>query len=511
MGDVEIYTGDCLKVMKDFPDNHIDTVITDPPYGLSFMGKDWDHGIPGVRFWAEILRVAKPGAMLLAFGGTRTFHRLTCAIEDAGWEIRDCLMWLYGSGFPKSLDISKTADKLDALERRQERALKFTAWMRENCPLSSAQANLVMGTEAEASHYFTAGEQPHVSTRKHFEKLRPHFSVSAPNWIEQMVEERTVESEDYKRREITGKHSAPAKSIYSQGDKKMNQDVNLTAPATDLAKKWSGWGTALKPAWEPIILAMKKIDGTYAENAKKYGVAGLNIDGGRIDGDMSTAHYGGVQLSDSNIFRKLAGKSYKTQEHSKGRFPANLILDEEAAKILDEQSGERPTGAVQPYQSNVRNRVAYGTYRGESNYEKEADSGGASRFFYVAKASRSEREAGLSEAVSSSGAEVTGRKPDSPGLDNPRSGMRRKGEVRNIHPTVKPIKLMEYLVRLTKTPTGGIVLDPFAGSGSTGIACVLNDRPFILIDKDPRYCKIAKARIEHWRKNRKEIQEELWT
>jgi site-specific DNA-methyltransferase (adenine-specific) len=209
---VTVYCGDCLEVMADLEDNTIPTIITDPPYGLAFMGKDWDRGVPGVRYWKEALRVAKPGAMLLAFGGTRTHHRLMCAIEDAGWEIRDVLNWLYGSGFPKSHDISKAIDKAAGATRE------------------------VVGPNRYAGRR-TEGSGPDNGDACY------------------------------------GQYAIPG---------------NETAPSTPLAQTWDGWGTALKPAWEPIIVAMAPLDGTFAQNAEKWGVAGLWIDGGRIPTDEDT-------------------------------------------------------------------------------------------------------------------------------------------------------------------------------------------------------------------------------
>ena len=374
----QIIQGDGLEVMADWLDGCVDTVITDPPYGLSFMGKNWDHGIPGVAYWAECLRVAKPGAFLLAFGGTRTFHRLTCAIEDAGWQIRDCMMWLYGSGFPKSMDISKAIDK-------------------------------VKGAEREIIQHRT-GPRP-------------------------------------------GTHGGSGQ--YGHGE-----DRSITAPATDLARAWQGWGTALKPAWEPIIVAMKPCDGTFAANAEKHGVAGLNIDGGRIqthDNLNGGAYSGesGNREASSYVIGQHAGKFAPPA----GRFPANLILDEAAAEMLDEQSGTLTSG--QP-SGNRKALHHWSTPEKGTELTGFGDTGGASRFFYCAKASRSERGPG------------------------------------NDHPTVKPLKLMRYLVRLTATPTGGLVMDPFAGSGTTCVAAKLEGRPFIGIELDAEgkdFCGTARRRL----------------
>ena len=311
----KLYLGYCLDIIRaEIEDNSIDTIITDPPYGISFMGKKWDYNVPDKKVWEECLRVLKPGGTALIFAGARTQHRMAVEVEDSGFILKDCILWIYGTGFPKGLDINK-----------------------------------------------------HIN------------------------------------REL-----------------------------------WEGWKShSLKPAYEPILMAMKPNDGTYAQNVLKWGVSGLNIDGSRIclqehgedkrlggKGDWSS------EKMAKNVYGEYSGK--RVSSSKKGRFPANIILDEKAARILDLQSKSR-----------------------------------TSRFFYVAKSSKKERNIGCD------------------GLEGG-----------NGHPTVKPLELMEYLCILTKTPTGGIVLDPFAGSGTTGIACQNTNREYILIEKDPRYVKIAKARLK---------------
>jgi predicted RNA methylase len=380
-----IITGDCLEVMAGMEASSIDTIITDPPYGLSFMGKDWDHGIPGVAFWEAALRVAKPGAFLLAFGGTRTFHRLTVAIEDAGWEIRDCMMWLYGSGFPKSHDISRAIDK-------------------------------------------AAGEDP--------------IDIGqSTNW-----------RESKRNREQNGQMEV-------RGD----NAGRLTAPATDAAKEWDGWGTALKPAWEPIIVAMKPLDGTFANNALTHGVAGINIDGARIDAEPELAkNWDRVQSKKQGIASTGLKAIDLRGRAPQGRWPANVILDDAAGELLDQQSGtSTSTGG------RAGHTGAYGGGYKSEHYEGASpgfgDTGGASRFFYCAKASRSERGEG------------------------------------NNHPTVKPLALLAYLCKLTMTPTGGTVLDPFCGSGSTIVAAIGVGREAIGIEKNPEYAETARARVSHAR------------
>ncbi len=301
---------DCLEAMRKMPDGCIDAIVTDPPYGLSFMGKNWDHGVPGVEFWKEALRIAKPGAHLLSFGGTRTFHRIACAIEDAGWEIRDCVMWLHSQGFPKSMDISKAIDKK-------------------------------IGEEEEK------------------------------------------------------------------------------------AKKWNGWGTCLKPAYEPVIMARKPLDGrTVVDPVLKYGTGGINIDECRVPSDKPVV----IHSPAKDTLYESGHKDMGTWTDNRGRFPANVIHDgsEEVENLFpgDPESSSSP-----------------------------------SRFFYCAKASKSEK-----------------------GKDNP-------------HPTVKPLELMKYLIKMV-APKDAVVLDPFMGSGSTGVAAIQIDRRFIGIEKEEEYFNYAKKRIE---------------
>lgn len=399
---VSLYCGDCRDVLAALPENSVDTVITDPPYELGFMGKSWDSS--GVAFrpetWAAVLRVAKPGAMLLAFGGSRTFHRLTCAIEDAGWEIRDCMSWLYGSGFPKSLDISKAMDKAAGVERE------------------------------------VVGKNPNI---RHGEPLRYRGQNARPNLV--------------------------------------GADRPLTAPASDLARQWNGWGTALKPAWEPIVVAMKPLDGTFAENAQAWGVAGLNIDGGRIGTNGET--FRAPQSDPANRVGAVGRKAFVTQKSadamkaaqrasiertaSLGRWPANVVLDEVAAAALDEQTGDVSGGDARGFVGGSREggfaNVGAAGGDGRPCGQLYADTGGASRFFYTAKASRSDRGAS------------------------------------NTHPTVKPTELLKYLCKLTATPTGGVVLDPFVGSGTTLVAARDMGRPCIGIDLEADHCRIVIDRL----------------
>jgi site-specific DNA-methyltransferase (adenine-specific) len=356
----KIYNMDCLEGIKLIDDNSIDSIVTDPPYELGFMGKKWDStGIAyNVELWQEALRVLKPGGHLLAFGGTRTYHRMVCAIEDAGFEIRDQMQWIYGSGFPKSMDISKAIDKKFGVEReiigQREDILKKQAK-----DLREGKRKIVDSLNAGAN-----------------ERNNGFVTVSA----------------------------------------------DITTPTTDEAQQWEGWGTALKPANEPIVVARKPIsEKTIADNVLKWGTGGINIDECRVEsgGEHKRAY------QPTNHERGVYGKQTAFQPSNKeGRFPANVILDEEAGRMLDEQQE------------------------------------GASRFFYCAKASKKERGEG------------------------------------NIHPTVKPLKLISYLITLV-TPPNGICLDIFEGSGTHAIACIENGFKYIGFELDKHYFDIATKRISN--------------
>jgi site-specific DNA-methyltransferase (adenine-specific) len=358
--------------LKTLPENSIDSVVTDPPYGLSFMGKKWDYDVPSVEFWKEVLRVLKPGGHVLSFGGTRTYHRMTVNIEDAGFEIRDQIMWLYGSGFPKSHNIGKAVDKFEGNERE------------------------VVGIEKGAgTNKFTDGVNG----------LKPEYE------------------------------------------------------GTKGTSEWEGWGTALKPANEPICVARKPLsEKTIAENVLKWGTGGINIDGCRVGTETITSKPG---MKPGN-FQGVDSNSTKQNdlEHSyEGRFPANIILDVEAGKVLETQSK------------------------------------GTSRFFYCPKVSKKERNAGCEDLETKrvcQGGYDTDWSSDKEGD----IGINKVKEYKNNHPTVKPIDLMAYLCRLI-TPPNGIVLDPFMGSGSTGMAAVKEGFRFCGMEMEKEYFEIAQKRIEH--------------
>ncbi len=453
-----IVEGDCRDAMAAMPAASADAIVCDPPYSLSFMARDWDsHGSPRAfqewcEAWAtEALRVLKPGGHMLAFGGTRTAHRLVCGIEDAGFEIRDTIAWMYGSGFPKSLDVSKAIDKA-------------------------------------VGHW--RGKAGEVAT--------DNGAMAGPNYA------RTP-----------------------KGD-----------PVTAAAAAAAGWGTALKPSHEPVVVSRKPLVGTVVATWMAHGTGAINVDRCRVGAERITAHGGGQNEQGSRTYGAGAGipaLEAGANEHF-GRWPANVVLSHSpgcrevgtrkvrgdnrstgngtrpagfanigapagesepnaavygdaevsawecepgcAVRLLDEQTGTLTSGSGTPFTRNadIDGRATFGAFDGNAARGFYGDTGGASRFFYVAKADTAERNAGLSVAS----------------LFTPQGAPDR-----NDHPTVKPVDLMRWLVRLV-TPPGGLVLDPFAGSGTTGIATVLEGFDFIGLERDAAYVQIARARLAHW-------------
>lgn len=458
---VTLHHGDCLDILRQLPEASVDAVVTDPPYGLEFMGKEWDSfgkdtgngyrekprmndgkglggykerpnfytaGAPFQRWceeWAtECLRVLKPGGHMLAFGGSRTWHRLAAATEDAGFEIRDSIAWLYGSGFPKSLDVSKAIDKA-----RDDRAdvLRVTGWLaeqRDRAGWTNSQIDEAFGFSGMAGHWTAA----------------PHLKVAqVPRWeywtrLREMLgfgDEMDAEVWRLNGRKGSWGNERADRIVGESGSNRVysaSQRVeHAGTPATSDAERWQGWGTALKPAFEPIVVGRKPLDGTVAANVLAHGTGALNIGGARVG----------------------------------SRWPANVALDDTQAAALDEQTGNLTSGG--------RKAGSYGLmgYTGAREAPMpaiEGDDGGASRFFptfrYEAKAPTSERP--------------------------------RAGDV--AHPTVKPLDLMRWLVRLV-TPPGGIVLEPFAGSGTTAEACVLEGFRCIAIEREADYLPLITARL----------------
>ncbi len=692
---IDIRLGDCLEVLATLPENSIDTCITDPPYELGFMGKKWDSS--GIAFqpetWQAVYRVLKPGALLLAFGGTRTYHRMVCAIEDAGFEIRDTIAWVYGSGFPKSHDISKAIDK----KPKADRVTEFKKWLGiqiEKCPKSKIQINDECGftacsyTKTDGKDYWSSN----LPKNGKWKIMKDVIGISSTEY--DWVADDNTDERGYVI--PTGGLAGGTGNTVGRFTGKQLSD-NAISPAAQL---WDGWGTALKPAWEsivvaekpnnlfwergiidtnlnrlecqlwsllpvniaeksfklsqneyeevcvsaqwsaeekqrtldalldqmgmsqlesatitslnivslwkstlaeslngmskfttetesslitdlkilnsllleltpryiiqdvmdqlgkqsrastvaslfsavktkashtltpsaqesvtsrerlkdlrpeltPIVIAQKPIDGTYAENALKWGVAGYWIDGGRVEGEYKW------RASDSKVEGQIfkAG-NFGDKPNELGRFPANFIHDgsDEVLELFPQTSASNvrpPTGKPKYTGSLSDSNAMRGSSTLDTNLRGHNDNGGsAARFFYCAKASRSERNAGLEgmEKIESTVHLARGKCIKCGAWRN--AGQEKcscggefdinknpKSKSSNHHPTVKPIALMRYLVRLTKTPTGGIVLDPFMGSGTTGIACVLEGRDFIGIEREPEYIEIAEKRIAHY-------------
>jgi site-specific DNA-methyltransferase (adenine-specific) len=393
---MKLILGDSVDKLKELDDNSIDSIVTDPPYGLSFMGKKWDYDVPSQEIWEECLRVLKPGGYLLSFAGSRTYHRMAVRIEDAGFEIRDQIMWLYGSGFPKSQNIGKRIDKIQGNERE------------------------VVGKSKWANR--TPNDVPGLRGN-HYEKSH-----------------------------------------------------DITLPTSDDAKKWEGWGTALKPAHEPIVMARKPLsEKTVVNNVLEWGTGGINIDDSRISTNDTLgggATNGSVLaidgfdrpwMHDEEKMKEFSDKMKEKVEYAQtlGRFPANIILDKEAGKILDKQSGVSQTTTKTGF-TNPKEQDDF--FKGLKNEVtvRHNDKGGASRFFYCPKTSKKDRNEGVD----------------------------------NNHPTVKPTDLMLYLIRLV-TPKGGTTLDPFMGSGSSGKAATRGGFDFVGIEREEEYMEIAKARIQY--------------
>ena len=540
---MKIINGNNIELLKQFPDNYFDAIVTDPPYGLGkepnaeelmkdwiekgyheisgsgFMGKEWDAFVPQPIFWKEIFRVLKPGGHILSFFGTRTYDWGVMAIRFAGFEVRDCIQWLYGSGFPKSHNISKAIDKMYGAERE------------------------VIG-----------------------EKVRGDVQKAKENG--------------------SGYLSDPANR---NNEKQFGYGTELiTKASTDQAKQWDGWGSALKPANEPIVLARKPLEKglSIAENVLKWGTGAINIDGCRVGSENRMYKGSGSQPNKLNNHEKgdtgigmMDGSGKDLEFNVNGRFPANIVLthhpececvglkkikaisggrignkdgayngvgesgfskeyikgdggygdangeetiedwnchEDCPIKILDEQSGEsKSSKSSKLYINDTEGRsVKNGASGHRSPDSTYADKGGASRFFYVAKASKSERNKGLEGFEEKSVGTLNSNSSD---LENyggmSLGGASLKGEHKNpipranFHPTVKPIKLMQYLVRLV-TPPNGIVLDPFCGSGTTGVACKLEGFEFIGLEQDAEYFKIAQARIENYVKDNKVLKSE---
>jgi len=483
-----VYHGSNLDVLPTLPDNSVDAIVTDPPYELGFMGKSWDSsGIAySVELWQECLRVLKPGGHLLAFGGSRTWHRIAVAIEDAGFDVRDSIAWLYGSGFPKSLDISKAIDK-----RGGENITWFGAWLkkwREENNISQKEVAALFPSKTGNLTGCVANWELgfNLPTAEQFTLICRHFNLPFESLEE--AEREVIGTK------ISGIANAEEKDRHTIGASKAVQ-VDITAPATDEAKKWQGWGTALKPAFEPVVVARKPLVGTVAANVLEWGVGGLNIDGSRIGTEERT----NAGMSSLGVMHDDNWQPKQVSSTVQGRWPANIILDEHTAGLLDQQAPS--TGAFAKVKSghSGKSQGIYGDYeqRGDDGATFYGDGlGGASRFFYVAKASKKDRNEGLEDlSVRHNGKMM---RPGNNTKEEASEGFERFNTQpsQNFHPTVKPTALMEYLVKLV-TPPGGTVLDPFTGSGSTGKAALLNGFKFIGIELTADYLPIIEGRLKH--------------
>lgn len=488
-----VICGDCKEVIKRMDENSVDSIVTDPPAGIKFMGKSWDHDKGGRDQWiewmtgiaTECLRVIKPGGHALVWSLPRTSHWTATAWEDGGFECRDSIVHIFGTGFPKSLDISKAIDKHDGKQMGW-----FGSWLRKwridnNIPqkeIAKLFPSKTGGLTGCAANWELGLNLPTV---EQFNLIRDTFSLPF-EYLED------IEREVIGQRTTgigTGKGATP---IMGDG----NRDI--TAPRTDSAKQWNGYGTALKPAHEDWILLRKPVEGTIAQNVLKYGVGGINIDGCRVSSNDfdPKERVGALKIYEDRPWQeqqKLNGRPTIIEGNVLGRFPANLIHDGS-----DEVLALFPNSSITGDRKN-KNRIqqdAVSTpFTRGVNATEYTDSGSAARFFYCAKPSQQERNIGCENLPHKTAGECTDRVEGSAGLNSPRAGAGRTNGSQNDHPTVKSINLMRYLCKLI-TPPNGVVLDPFCGSGSTGLAAYLEGFQCIMIDSDPHSCEIAEARMK---------------
>ena len=457
-----IHHGDCIETMNAMPPESVDAIVTDPPYGLGFMGKKWD-GLPPSLEWAEACyRVLKPGGHIAAFGGTRTWHRLAVAIEDAGFEMRDSLAWLYGSGFPKSHDVGKAIDKAAP---RADMFAEFAAHYgarRKAAGLNHRQvceAGRFYGEHNKGGASVNWEKGYGVPTPAQWDTLAPLLGLSS-EWLP-LIERVEAERTKVGQRNGTDLEYAPG-----EGRRRDATVLDITAPATPEAAQWDGWGTALKPAFEPIVLARKPLaEKTVARNVLAYGTGAINVDGCRIVASAEDRavmdNRSGAGFGTGHTVGAHQGRAEgKFTSDPGGRWPANVLLDQHAAAWVDEQSGDRPSAGGAAF--------GVGGYGGTVGLNRDdrrelgyGDKGGASRFFYSAKAPKSER-------------------PNVNGVQ---------------HSTVKPLKIMRWLLRLV-TPPGGVVLDPFAGSGTTIEAALIEGFNPVGIEMEPDYLPLIQHRID---------------
>jgi len=576
MNDFQVLCGKNLDKLKDFPDNYFDAIVTDPPYGLGnepnaeemlkawiengylevkgvgFMGKEWDAFVPQPLFWKEAFRVLKHGGHIVSFFGTRTYDWGVMAMRLAGFEVRDCIQWIYGSGFPKSHNIFKAIDKKPNLQYIKE----WKKWLEKEIEISDRsqkEINEMCGFNAIGYSRYDSKDNwaTNIPSFDKWVKMKDAIGIQTMEW------DFICDSNENERGwiEPTGGLSGGSGNTIGRFSGKQLSDNSIS----EKAKQWDGWGSALKPANEPIVLARKPLEKglSIAENVLKWGTGGINIDGCRVGSDLIKGQKAGQGFNNVKGFgvnTKLGNEEAKEYISTdvNGRFPANLIFthhpecicdglkkagsgkeggynyegntyevegfvpnnspqansnygtetiedwtchEDCPIKIMDEQSGERKGWASQnhsnfsPYGGNSFNSSKTNRLVFHKGYD---DKGGASRFFYCAKASKAERNKGLE------GLEQKTIKGGDKGQDERAVAYKiRPTPTANTHPTIKPIKLMQYLIRLI-TPPNGIVLDPFMGSGTTGVACKLEGFSFVGIEMNPEYHQIAIARIENY-------------
>jgi site-specific DNA-methyltransferase (adenine-specific) len=584
MKKIEILNGESLEILKQYPDNYFDSVVTDPPYGLGkepnaeqmlqawitsgylevkgsgFMGKEWDAFVPQPIFWKEVFRVLKHGGHIVSFFGTRTYDWGVMSMRLAGFEIRDCIQWIYGSGFPKSHNISKAIDKMGG--KSLDWFIDYILEIAKEKGITKKELTMLFPSKnGNATGWLWNKQNNQSITLEQYNKIKDYLQLPFEN-IEEAEREVICK----------GKAGLTKGNIANFSGE---TEFDITAPSTEEAKQWEGWGSALKPANEPIVLARKPLEKglSIAENVMKWGTGGINIDGCRVK--MSKNDYEEIDAKSSknptSNYNENPTKKYgdyaeniATKPNTQGRFPANIILthhpececvgtkevksngnfpsqqntssmmmnskgkslnpendysDENGQetieswnchkdcpiKIMDEQSfamGIHSAGVKRDKEvtSEYDNTSFHAPNTRQMN--RFGDKGGASRFFYVAKASKKERNKGLEgfnakQMAWSNQAKAELKRGNTEFADNTK--MHNKVQERiNFHPTVKPVALMQYLVRMI-TPPNGIVLDPFNGSGTTGVACKVEGFNYVGIELDAEYCKISEARIEGWK------------
>lgn len=480
---IALYLGDCAEILRAWPDSSVDAVVTDPPYELGFMGNTWDKTGDAFKHqvWAECLRILKPGGHLLAFGATRTYHRLTCAIEDAGFEVRDSINWIYGSGFPKSYDVGKAVDQAGGSSPAEQSAVLRTA--RERAGLTRDQVAATVGCTTSSVRDWEEGRARGAGRPVEHIVPSAQYRARLADLLGYTADERAIAGVRTDRRGDG--------TVIGLG----HSGVEYGRPVTKEAVRWDGWGTALKPAHEPIVLSRKPLLGTVVETVLEYGTGALHIGACRVPPtgesrprvDEASQERRYTERGSTN----LAALPGVRGGDPAGRWPTNVVLSHPPLVVdgevvgdacasgcvdgcpvaeLDRQSGDRPSGG-RTWAEGDRDTEAWRRAEGRTDiatrsaYDRGRDSGGASRFFptfrYEAKAPAHERP----------------RLPDG-----------------TAHSTVKPLALMRWLVRLV-TPPGGTVLDPFAGSGTTGEAAVIEGFRAVLIEREESYAELIKARL----------------